>query len=174
MAINRKQKEEAVAAVQHMLEQSKGTVFANFEGLSVAESRELRERAREAGVSVIVAKKTLLGRAYAAAGLTDVDPRSWSGGIAGFFSSEDEVAPAQVVAAYAKTHEPVKLVGGVLDGHFIDVGKVAELAAIPGKTELLARTVGSLQSPIRGLVNICSGNLRALLHVLNAVQAART
>jgi len=173
MAKNRKQKEDTVARLAADFENSKSIVFANFEGLSVQDAEELRGKCRDAGVGVTVAKKTLLEHAAKKAGLEDVNPRALEGGVATFFGFEDEVAPSKVVNTFAETHEPVKILGGILEGSFVAVDKVRELAALPSKQELLAKVVGSINAPVSGFVSVLAGNLRGLVRVLDAVRASK-
>ena len=61
----------------------------------------------------------------------EVDTKSFQGGISAMFGMDDEVAPAQVIANFARTRELVKIFGGVLEGAFIDSAKVKQLSALP-------------------------------------------
>ena len=66
------------------------------------------------------------------------------------------------------------ILGGILEGAFISRDKVLALAALPGRLELLAKTVGTLQAPISGFVNVLAGNIRGLVNVLQAVKDEKT
>ena len=165
-----KSKQQKQATVQDLLtglKQAKGVVFANFQGLTVAQSEELRKNARKEGVTMLAAKKTLVKRALEDAGITGVDLSSFKGGVATFVG-QDEVAPAKIVAAFAKKNEVVSIFGGILEGKFIDQIMVKSLSALPSKVELLSRLVGSMNAPISGFVNASAGIMRGLLNVLNA------
>jgi large subunit ribosomal protein L10 len=170
MAKQRKVKEELVQDIVSNINASKATVFANFQGLSVAAMEELRSACREANVACIASKKTLLKRALTEAGIEDVDTKAFDGAPAVFFGLDDEVAPAQIVAKFAKKHDVVTLFGGVLEGAYIDAAKVKELSALPSKDELLAKMVGSLNAPVSGFVNVLAGNIRGLVTVLGAIK----
>lgn len=172
MAKSKQTKEQAVQVLVEGLKNSKSAVFANFQGLKVSESEELRAICRKQGIKYIASKKTLLGRALKELGL-DVDTGSFEGGPAVVFGTEDEVAPAQIVAKFAKAHQAISLFGGILEGAFIDTKKVTELSALPSKQELLAKMVGSLNAPISGFVNVLAGNLRGLVRVLSAIKETK-
>ena len=58
------------------------------------------------------------------------------------FGMDDEVAPAQVIANFARTRELVKIFGGVLEGAFIDSAKVKQLSALPSSFSFLANWLG--------------------------------
>ena len=167
MPKSKQQKQVTVEALTSGLKGAKGVVFANFQGLTVAQTEELRKNARKVGVTVLAAKKTLVKRALETVGLSDTDTASFQGGVATFIGS-DEVTPAKVVATFAKKNEIVKIFGGILEGKFIDATMVKSLSALPGKQELLSMLVGSLNAPISGFVNVNAGILRSLINVLNA------
>ncbi|MBD3311601.1 MAG: 50S ribosomal protein L10 [Candidatus Magasanikbacteria bacterium] len=169
MAKTRVQKEEAVKSLTQDMQQAKSTVFANFQGLKVSEMEELRGICREQNVDCTATKKTLLKRALDSVGM-EVDTKAFEGGVGVFLGKEDEVAPAQLIAKFAKDHDVVKIFGGILENDFIDEAKVLELSKLPSKEELYAKVVGSINAPVSGFVNVLAGNLRGLVNVLNGIK----
>ena len=103
----------------------------------------------------------------------DFNPDSMDGSYAMACGLEDEVAPAKMLADFAKKHEALKILGGILEGKTVDKTAIGFLAKLPSKPELLAKLVGSLQSPISNMVNVLAGNLRGLVQVLNAYQKSK-
>lgn len=172
MAKTKQQKEEAIKQLVEDIKNSKSVVFANFQGLKVSDSEELRSQCRENNVKYTATKKTLLKKALSELG-HEVDTKTFEGGVATVFGIEDEVTPAQLIDKFAKDHEIVKIFGGVLEGNLMDSAKVSELAKLPSKQELLARVVGSINAPVSGFVNVLSGNLRNLVNVLNNIKEAK-
>jgi large subunit ribosomal protein L10 len=168
MPKSKQQKHDEVDALQKGLSAAKAVVFANFQGLTVAQSEELRKNARAVGVSVFAAKKTLVKRALEGAGIKDMGTDSFAGGVATFLGMQDEVSAAKVVNDFAKTHEIVTIFGGVLENKFINAASVKSLAALPTRQQLLQQVVGTLNAPISGFVMVNAGILRGLYNVLNA------
>lgn len=168
MAKSRKAKEEAVTGLTTRLKSARGIVFADFTGLVMKEVRELRATLRQAGVAYGVSKKTLLKRSLKDAGLDSVSVEGFKGSVSVATSATDEVEPAKLLAGFAKGHEKLQLLGGVIDGGYLDSTRVKELAKLPGKHELLGRLVGTVSAPLSGLVNVLQGNLRGLVQVLKA------
>jgi large subunit ribosomal protein L10 len=166
------QKEATISQLVTSFQKSKATVFANFQGLKVKESEELRKLCRGENVEYLAVKKTILKKALEQVG-KDIDTKSFAGGIATVFGYDDEVAPAQIIANFAKSHEVVKIFGGILEGSFIDHVKVTALSMLPSKHQLLGQLVGTLNAPMSGFVNVLAGNLRGLVTVLNAVKEKR-
>jgi len=170
MAKTKQQKKETLEHLQGNLKNSSALVFCDYKGLNVVDVSELRRLCREKGVNYFVAKKTLLKLALEKTGIADVDPTQMEGNLAIAFSKSDEVSAAKILNDFSKKHEQLKILGGVLENHFIDINEVKNLAQLPSKEELLAKLVGSLNSPVSGFVNVLAGNLRNLVNVLNAVK----
>ena len=66
-------------------------------------------------------------------------------------SESDPVAPAKILCKYAEKIETFKVKGGYCDGEILDAAGLEKLAKTPSKEELLAKMLGSLQSPLYGL-----------------------
>lgn len=171
MAKTKQEKQEIMQELADAFGKSKSVVFANFSGLPVKEGEALRKQARAEQIGIMVAKKTLLEKATSDAGLTDVSPRSFGGEVLTLFGYEDEVAPARLLHVFSKKHDMVKMLGGILERHFVSAAKIKELALLPSKQELLAKLVGSLNAPVSGFVNVLAGNLRGLVRVLDGIRA---
>lgn len=168
MAKTRQEKEQALSTLVASMKDAKGIAFANFQGLKMEEINELRSKCREQGIQTMASKKTLVTKALQEMGI-DVNAKQFDGGIQIFFGL-DEVAPAKVVADFAKAHEAASFFGGVLEGKFIDAAAMSALSKLPSKQQLLGQLVGTLNAPVSGFVNVLAGNLRGLVTVLNAVK----
>lgn len=168
MAQTKEQKKSIVKDLAEKLKNCKAVVFSDYKGLAVKDMMALRGELREAGVELKVAKKTLINLAFKDANI-GIDARKLEGQVALAISSEDEVAAARIIAKVAKTNENLKMVGGILGTKELSAEEVKALSLIPGKQELLAQLVGTLERPISGFVNVLAGNIRGLVQVLKAV-----
>jgi large subunit ribosomal protein L10 len=169
MAKSRLQKEQTVAELLGYFGSMKSAVFVNYQGLKVKEADELRRSADKQNVSYTVAKKTLLTKAIKSAGV-DYDANALQGMI-GVATAQDEVAAAKLIAEFGKTHESLKILGGVVDGKIVDAAAVKALASMPSRQQLLGQLVGTINAPISGFVNVLAANIRGLVNVLNAIKA---
>lgn len=142
MPKTREQKSVVMERLTQSFKGAKSVTFADYKGLTVPQADALRAKAREAGVEYIVAKKTLLTRAAKEAGY-ELDAKVMPGMLGAAFSAEDEVAPAKVLGDMGKTTS-LTLVGGIFEGTFVPKEKVEALSKLPGKLELLAMLVGTL------------------------------
>ncbi|ADG81172.1 50S ribosomal protein L10 [Thermincola potens] len=165
----RPEKEAIVSMVKEKLQNSQGAVLTDYRGLNVAEITELRNKLREAKVEFKVIKNTLTKRAADELGIEGLDPYL-EGPTAIAFGMEDPVAPAKILADFAKTHNQLELKVGILDGKVIDKAKIKELAELPSKGELIAKVLGGMSSPLYGFAGSLQGILRNFVYVLNAVK----
>lgn len=170
MAITRDKKQSLIAELTDLLNTSKMTVFAQYEGLSVADMQTLRRAARENGITIKVVKNRLVRVALSQNDtLKNADTSSLTGQLLYAVSSEDEVAPAQSLAAFAKKNPALKLVGAIsAEGKNLDTDEVKALATLPSKNELIAQVIATLASPLNDVVGGLSGNLHGLLDGLEA------
>jgi large subunit ribosomal protein L10 len=164
----KQQKKELVKDLAEKLKNSKATVFSDFKGLSVKDMTNLRQELRSKNIDMKVFKKTLVSIALKDAGV-EMDARKLEGQIAVAVAKDDEVEAAKIIAKVAKTNENLKIVGGLLGKNVLSIEEVMALSKLPGKEELLAKLVGTLNAPISGFANVLAGNLRGLVQVLKAV-----
>ena len=153
MALTRDKKNQLVADLSSALKDAKMTAFAEYKGLTVADLQELRKEAREADVSIKVVKNRLVRVAMQEAKeLKDTDTSALKGQLVYAISSEDEVAAAQVLGKFAKTHPEMKLVGAFSnDGQAIDAETITTLSELPSKDQLIGQIVETLLSPVHAI-----------------------
>ena len=170
MAISKDKKNTLVADLTELLGNAKTTVYAKYQGLSVAELQELRKAAREAGVKIKVVKNRLVRVAMGQIAIyKDTDTTGLTGQLLYAVSSDDEVAPAKVLAEFAKKHSALNLVGGFNDlGNNLSEDEVKALAAMPTKNELIAQVVAQLLSPVTDSISGLSGGLSGIVSGLEA------
>ncbi len=170
MAISKAKKDTLVADLTALLSEAKLTAYARYQGLTVADLQELRKAAREAGVKIKVVKNRLVRVAMNEIGVyKDTDTTGLVGQLVYAISDTDEVAPAKVLANFAKTHPALELAGGFNDsGKAMDQTEITTLAAMPSKNELIAQVVAQLLSPATDTISALSGGLSGIVSGLEA------
>lgn len=161
-------KKQDVKVLTEKLKDAKAVVFADYRGLTVEQDTELRNALRTAGVEYRVVKNTITQFAAEKTGLNDLSPYL-NGPTSMAISLDDPVAPAKILAQYAKKYEKLELKTGVLEGKIVDITEIKRLAELPSREELIAQVVGTLNAPISGLVNVLNANIRGLAVALNAI-----
>ena len=169
MAITRDKKNTLVAELAELFTHSKGSVGAAYTGLNVADIQRLRAAAREENVKIIVAKNRLVRVALAAdSKFKSADTSLLTGQLVYAFSSTDELAPAQVLANFAKSHPVLKLVIGFDNtGAVLDTATVTALASLPTKDQLHGQLVSVIAGPLGGFLNVAKGAQRGFTQVLS-------
>lgn len=174
MALTKSKKDEVVKEVSDLLANSKMTVVTAYKGTPVKAMQALRRNGRDNGTVLKVVKNRLVIKAIEdTASIKGTDTTSLKGMLLYAFNSEDEVAPAQTIAAFAKTQPTLEFVGAIsADGKFLSADEVTALATLPGKNELIAQVLATLSSPVNDILNSLSGNLHALLDGVEAKAAS--
>lgn len=165
MALTKDKKNEVIAEVAELLASSKMTVVAAYQGTPVKAMQALRRDGRENGTKLKVVKNRLVIQALQSQdNLKGLETSALNGMLLYAFNSEDEVAPAKVLANFAKTQPTIQFVGAFSgEGKFLTADEVTALASLPSKNELIAQVIATLLSPVHDVTNALSGNLHALL-----------
>ncbi len=170
MALTKDKKQEVINEVAELLNGSKLTVVAKYEGTGVKAMQQLRRDARQNGTKVKVVKNRLVIQALKSTQkLQEVDTTTLEGMLLYAFNGEDEVAPAQSLHQFAKKNPTLQFVGAITaDGQFLPVDDVKALANLPSKEQLRGMLVGTIGAPLSGFANVLAGNVRGVMNVLNA------
>ncbi len=147
-------KKAQVIEITEALKSATTGVLVDYRGLTVEEDTKLRNNLRAAGVKYFVVKNTLLRLAAKETGLDELD--SILHGPTALAVSEDAVAPAKVLADYAKENDKLEIKSGFMDGKVLSLDEINKLAKTPNMETLIAKIMGSLNSPISGLARLLS------------------
>lgn len=164
----RPEKIAEVQAITDRFQSAQSLVMADFTGLTVQQMTDFRAKCREQNIDCRVVKNRL---AMIAADNADLEflKDHMTGPTALIFGPESQVAPAKIVIDFAKENEALKVKGGVVDGEYLDADRVMALSKIPGMDELIAKMMGSINSPASGLVGTVNGVIGALARAIDAV-----
>lgn len=168
LPLTRERKEELVEAMASRLGSAKAIIVTQYRGLDVAELTELRGRLRAGGASYHVVKNRLLRRAFALAEVEAPPDALLSGPTAIAVLGDDLSGPAKILLEFAKKHEQLLVMGGVMDNRPMDAKGVEVLSKLPTRDELLSQIIGVIQAPQRNLVSLLAAPARDLVRVLDA------
>ena len=161
------QKQEFVAELADKLKGTISGVIVKYEGITVVLDTQLRKKLREAGVEYAVVKNTLLRRAAAVAELEGLD--DVLAGTTALALSPDHTTAAKILSEFAEKNKMMEIKAGFVEGKVISAADVDELAKMPSKEVLIAKTLGGFNAPITGFVGVLNANLRGLVVALNAI-----
>jgi large subunit ribosomal protein L10 len=164
--------EQNVKAVAELAEDFKSSplvIAAEYRGLRVSEMEGMRRAVRQSSSQFKIAKNTLARIAADDAGRPEL--KEFIDGPIGFLTTEgDPAAAAKVLVNYIDDNSiEMTIVGGALEGDMLTPDRIKALAKLPTKEVLLAKLMGSMNSPITGLVMVMNGPVRALAIVLQRI-----
>ena len=165
--MDRAQKEKLVEELGQIFESSGVVVVAHYEGITVAQMQDLRAKMREVGGSVRVAKNKLAK--VALEGKPCASIAKLLTGMTVLSYSEDPVAAAKVVEAYAKINDKLVILGGAMGNAALDAAGVKAVAAMPSREELIASIVGCIVAPasnIAGAIGAPASNIASILSTI--------
>ena len=142
-----KRKQAVIDENKGKLEKAESAVIIDYLGTTVEQANAMRRKLRDAEVDYTVYKNTMIVRAIDG---TPFEPlkAALKGPSAIAISYDDAIKPARVLAGIIKEYNKMAFKAGVVEGVYYDADGVKELSAIPSRDELIAKFMGSIQSPV--------------------------
>lgn len=142
-----KAKSALVEEIVAKLKGAQSAVVVEYRGLSVAEMTELRNNLRAEDVELKVYKNSLVQRATVATEYEGLNAEL-TGPNAIALGNSDAVAPARVIAKFAKDHEALVIKAAVVEGKLLTVDEVKEISKLPNREGMYSMLLGMLQAPV--------------------------
>lgn len=142
-----KQKQAVIDEIKEKLDRAQSAVVIDYIGITVAQADAMRKKLREANVDYTVYKNTLVNRAIEGTQYEALKD-ALSGPSAFAISYDDAVAPARVLNGIMKEYKKMSFKAGVIEGAYFDGDGVKAVADLPSRDELIAKFMGSIQSPV--------------------------
>jgi large subunit ribosomal protein L10 len=173
--MERTEKEKVVETLKGQFDRMSSAVFLDFQGLNVAAVTKLRDEFRKNGVEYRVVKNTLVKHAIEHHAWAKTLSKTLTGMTGIAWSFEDPSAAAKVVKAFRKEkeNEKLKIKGGLIDGQLLAADAVeSQLATMPGKDELRAMLLATMQAPLVQFVQQLNAPLQNFAYLLKAKEDA--
>ncbi len=159
-----------VKELEEKLARAKAIFLTNYAGLNVKQQTKLRVALKNSGGEFVIAKNTLLARVIGKEELQS----SLQGQTGILFSYEDEVGALKELVKFAEGNNLPEIKEGILNGVVLSHNQVIDLSKLPGKEELIAKMLGSLQAPGNNLVSVLKAGIRDLAYVLSSYMKKKT
>jgi large subunit ribosomal protein L10 len=157
--------------VSERLKKAQSVVLAEYRGLPVEDITVLRSKARASGVYLRVLKNTLARRAVQGTPFEKLSDQMV--GPLAYGISDDPVAAAKVLHTYAKGNDKLVIKGGAMPNYVMTAKEIGNLATLPGREELLARVLGTMQAPVAKFVQTLNEVPSKFVRALAAVRDQR-
>jgi large subunit ribosomal protein L10 len=164
----RAEKISMLQEVRQKIADSSFFILANYTGLSVLKTDDLRKRLRGAKANLQIVQNKQFGKAARECGYGELDAKALTGPSALVYGKGDVVAAAKVLKDFIKENEKPVIKIGALQGQLLSRTDVESLAALPSREILLGRAVGTIAAPMSQLVGVLQQKVASVLYVLQA------
>ena len=169
----REEKSQEVSELTQQIGKAANAFLIDFKGITVPQVTELRKQVRETNSGYVVVKNTLALIALKDSPIIAMKEQ-FTGPTAIAFNASDAVVLAKALTRFAKDVPAVRFKGALLNGQVVPADQIQAIANLPTRTELVAKLLFVLQSPMRGLATVLQANIRNLAVVLDQIGKQRS
>ncbi len=171
--ITRREKAEIIERFKEKASRASIAVVSDFKGMSVEESTTLRAKLTEGNVDYQVIKNTL-GRIGVSGTAHECLQDAFKENCAVALGYDDPVAAAKALVDFAKGSKVLKLKSASLEGKLLTAEQIQDLAKLPGREELLARLLGTMNAVPTNFACLFANMQRKLLYALKAIEEQKS
>ena len=150
--MNKEKKQSYIKNMTSELDKSDAVIVTHYQGLTVKQLDELRNRMREHGIQFKITKNRITKLALEKTRCKELS-KLFTGPTAIALSS-DAITSAKILTNFSKENSSLKILGGIMGGDILDVAGVKNVATLPSLDEARAKIVGILRSPAQKIASI--------------------
>jgi len=165
----KEEKAKTVENLQKIFSKAKGVYLADFSGINVQMINKLRQQFKNENVTYRIVKNTLTRRSIEGLNYDDLLPYL-EGPTALAFSYYDAIAPGKLIEDFFKKNKKLEMKAAIIDGKIYNKDMARKIVELPPKDILIAQLLGTLNSPIFGLVNTLNGVIRKFANVVDQIR----
>ncbi len=148
-----------------------GIVFSSFDGIKASEMDVFRKKLMKSGGRQFILKKRLGKIAMENVGLSELaDVFEDNRNIGATLIKDDPAAIVKLLMEFAKANKNFNVTSGYLEGRVLNADKIREFAELPGREQLIAMVVRTMNAPITGFAGVLASVLRSLCYALNSLK----
>jgi len=159
-------KKKDIESLRQDLEKAQNVFVTGYEKLKVGQDFELRKTVRGAGGKYRVVKNNLAEIASEGTPSEQV-LKGLRGMTSMAYTTNDPVALAKALVAYAKVNPSFTFKAGVVEGRAIDIKSINDLATMPSKEQIFAKLLYLINAPAQRLAMTINAAGRTLAVVID-------
>lgn len=157
--MNRTEKQAVVSELTELLKDNNFVYLANTSGLTANQTNKFRRMLFEKGISMRMAKNTLILRAMKDSGKDFGDLQDVLAGSTCVLTAENMKAPAEAIKKFREAGELPQLKGAWIDNSvFVGDNQLEALTKLKSKEDLIGEVIGLLQSPAKNVISALQSN----------------
>ena len=150
--MNKESKKEYINEMKNQFDKSEAVIVAHYQGLTVSQLDELRNKMREHGIQFKITKNRITKIALEKTRCKDLS-ELFTGPTA-VALSQDAIISAKILTKFSKENSNLKILGGIMGNDILDVVGVNNVATLPSLDEARAKIAGILRSPAQKIASI--------------------
>tara|TARA_B100000686_G_scaffold117698_1_gene124887 strand:- start:305 stop:811 length:507 start_codon:yes stop_codon:yes gene_type:complete len=150
--MNKESKKEYINEMKNQFDKSEAVIVAHYQGLTVSQLDELRDKMREHGIQFKITKNRITKIALEKTRCKDLS-ELFTGPTA-VALSQDAIISAKILTKFSKENSNLKILGGIMGNDILDVVGVNNVATLPSLDEARAKIAGILRSPAQKIASI--------------------
>lgn len=169
--MKKEEKQEIVLALTEQIKEYGNFYITDTANLSVAKINGIRRKCFESGITIQVAKNTLIKKAMEAAGGDFSELYDVLKGSSTIMFSSTGTAPAKLIKDLRKTGDKPVLKAAYIDSAiFIGDKQLDALTKLKSKNELIGDIIGLLQSPAKNVISGLQSGGNKLAGIVKTLQ----
>ena len=141
-------KKETVKEITDKIKNSQSVILFNYKESTVADLQGLRRELKKVDSEVKIYKNTLVNIALNGMG---VNLSEFLEGQNAIVFGKDLLEPIKAIDSFAKAHENVKIITGMVNGEVVSLDVINDYASIPSMEGLLTMFAGGLVEHVKNL-----------------------
>ncbi|MBK9247075.1 MAG: 50S ribosomal protein L10 [Ignavibacteria bacterium] len=167
--VTKEKKQELVDELVGLLRGAKGLYLVDYSRMTVKDSNAVRSELTKKGIKFKVAKNTLILRAMKEVGGFDIPEDKVIGQSGLALGYADPIAPAKIIREFSEKNNKLQLKAAVIEGQVFDGSQLKQISELPTREDIIAAILGSLNSPISGIVGTINAVMRDVASLVEEV-----
>lgn len=163
----RKEKQYLMDEITAPMARHGSFVLVKYEGVPANSVNQFRREVASAGGLVKMMRKSIIVKACEKAGIT-LSEKDLPGHVGIVFSGNDTIETAKLTFKFGQeSGNALQVIGGHIDGKLYNGKEVETLSKLPGKNEMRAQLLATLEAPMAETLAVMEALLSSVVYCLD-------